>query len=110
MRPSALVLGVSLLVASVSIPFAALTGCGGGNEATNPLGGPVNTGGKPDVDKSHGTVGPGGDVNTGGTPDVNKSNTGGTPDVNKSHGTISTGGPVNTAGTPSLGKDKDGGK
>jgi hypothetical protein len=63
-------------------------GCGSKAPA-NPFGGPINTGGKPDVDKSQGTI------STGGAP-----NAGGAPDVNKSRGTISTGGPVNSGGAP----------
>jgi hypothetical protein len=70
-------------------------GCGAKtpSEPVNPLGGPINTGGKPDVDKSHGTIGTGGEPNTGGAPDVNKS-----------HGTIGTGGPVNSGGAPDVKK------
>ena len=68
------------------------SGCGA-KMPSQPFGGPVNTGGKPDVDKSHGTI------NTGGDP-----NAGGAPDVNKSHGTINAGGPVNTGGKPDVKK------
>jgi hypothetical protein len=79
-------------------------GCGAKppSEPVNPLGGSVNTGGKPDVNKSKGTVDTGGDVNTGGKPDVSKS-----------HGTIGPGGDVNTGGKPDVSKSvpgKDGGK
>lgn len=68
------------------------TGCGSKMPA-EPFGGAVNTGGKPDVDKSHGAI------NAGGEP-----NTGGAPDVNKSHGNINAGGPVNTGGKPDVKK------
>ncbi len=79
-------------------------GCGAKppSEPVNPLGGAINTGGKPDPKKSKGTIDTGGDVNTGGKPDVSKS-----------HGTIDTGGDVNTGGKPDVGKSvpgKDAGK
>jgi len=100
--------GIHALVLLLVGVFATTTAaCGSSDPSppTNPLGGPINTGGKPDVDKSHGTVGAGGDANTGGKPDPSKTNTSGAPDVNKSTGTISTGGPINTSGLPFANKD-----
>ncbi len=88
---------VAFLLASFSLGWvlAFSPGCGAKapSEPVNPFGGPVNTGGQPNVDKSHGTIG------TGGAP-----NAGGAPDVNKSHGTVGTGGAVNTGGAPDLKK------
>ncbi len=88
---------VTFLLASFVLGwFVALgVGCGAKapSEPVNPFGGPVNTGGKPDVNKSHGTVDVGGDPKFGGAPDVNKS-----------YGTVGTGGPVNTGGKPDVKK------
>lgn len=84
-----------LVVFSLGWILALGPGCGAKapSEPVNPFGGPVNTGGKPNVDKSHGTISTGGDPNAGGAPDVNKS-----------HGTVGTGGTVNTGGAPDLKK------
>jgi hypothetical protein len=88
---------VAFVVGAFSIGWAVALGVGCGakapSEPVNPLGGPVNIGGKPDLDKSHGTI------STGGNP-----NAGGAPDVNKSHGTVGTGGPVNSGGAPDFKK------
>lgn len=87
----------ALLLAVLSLGWLLSLGAGCGakapSEPVNPFGGPVNTGGKPNVDKSHGTISTGGDPNSGGAPDVNKS-----------HGTVGTGGAVNTGGAPDLKK------
>ena len=69
-------------------------------------GGPINTGGVPDPNKSDpkkSDFGVGGPVNSGGVPDTKKS------DPSKSNG---PGGPINTGGAPDVSKSdpkKDGG-
>lgn len=89
---------VAFLVATAAVPFA-LVACGAKapEGPSSPLGGPVNTGGKPDVDKSKGDVDVGGPVNTGGKPDVDKSK-----------GDVGVGGPVNTGGKPDVDKSLKG--
>ena len=84
-----------LSVFSLGWTLALGLGCGAKapSEPVNPFGGPVNTGGKPDVNKSRGTISTGGDPNAGGAPDVNES-----------HGTIGTGGPVSSGGAPDVKK------
>jgi Spy/CpxP family protein refolding chaperone len=74
----------AFVMVALLVGWMTALGCGAKapSQPVNPLGGPINTGGKPDVDKSHGSV------NAGGEP-----NAGGAPDVNKTQGTVGVGGP-----------------
>ena len=69
----------------------------------NPVG-PINSSGKPDVDKTNGGLNLGSDPNLGGTPDVANVNAGGTPDPKKSHGKIGNVGAANSGGRPDASK------
>ena len=75
-----------LPVFCAALLLAACTGLGKKGSATvpNPVG-PVNSSGKPDVDKTNGGLDLGSDPNLGGTPDVTNINAGGTPDAKKTN-------------------------
>jgi hypothetical protein len=75
----------------------------GSADVPNPVG-PINSSGKPDVDKTNGGLDLGSAPNLGGTPDVGNVNAGGTPDPNKSHGKIGNTGAVNSGGRPDASK------
>jgi hypothetical protein len=85
--------------------LGACTGLGkkGSADVPNPVG-PINSSGKPDVDKTNGGLDLGSAPNLGGTPDVGNVNAGGTPDPNKSHGKIGNTGAVNSGGRPDASK------
>jgi hypothetical protein len=69
----------------------------------NPVG-PLNSSGKPDIDKTNGGLSLGSDPNLGGTPDVKNVNAGGAPDPKKSHGKIGNVGAANSGGRPDASK------
>lgn len=94
-----------LVVAAAVLALFACTGLGkkGSADVPNPVG-PVNSGGKPDVNKSEGTIGLGSAPNLGGAPDVTNINAGGKPDPNKSHGQIGNVGAANSGGRPDVSK------
>jgi hypothetical protein len=85
--------------------LGACTGVGKKGTATipNPVG-PVNSSGKPDVDKTNGGLDLGSDPNLGGAPNVTNVNGGGTPDPKKSHGKIGNVGDTNAGGRPDASK------
>lgn len=96
---------VFVLLAALPVVLFACTGLGkkGSAEIPNPIG-PVSSAGKPDVNKSEGSIGLGGAPNLGGTPDVTNINAGGKPDPNKSHGQIGNVGAANSGGRPDVSK------
>ena len=75
----------------------------GSADVPNPVG-PVNSAGKPDVDKTNGGLDLGSDPNLGGAPDVTNINGGGTPDPKKSTGKIGNVGAANSGGRPDASK------
>lgn len=74
----------------------------GSAEVPNPVG-PINSAGKPDVDKTNGGLDLGSAPNLGGTPDVTNINAGGTPDAKKTN-TKTGPGAANSGGRPDASK------
>ncbi len=95
----------ALAAVAAALTLLACTGLGkkGSADVPSPVG-PVNSGGKPDPNKSQGTIGLGGAPNLGGVPDVTNVNAGGKPDPDKSHGQIGNVGAANSGGRPDVSK------
>lgn len=93
------------IFAAACVLLGACTGLSkkGSADIPNPVG-PLNSAGKPDVDKTNGGLNLGSDPNLGGTPDVANVNAGGAPDPKKSHGKVGNVGAANSGGRPDASK------